>query len=42
VNPEDDETTVWNVCKVGREIIADWFVTHRCLTESNVLANTIR
>lgn len=42
VNPLDDETTVWKVCKVGREIKADWFVTQMCLTESNVLANTIR
>lgn len=42
VNPLDDETTVWKVCKVGREINADWFVTQMCLTESKVLANTIR
>lgn len=42
VNPLDDETTVWKVCRVGREIRADWFVTQMCLTESNVLANTIR
>jgi hypothetical protein len=42
VKPWDVDRTLWNVCSVGRDIKADWFVIHRCLTESNVLAKMIR
>ena len=42
VKPWDEETTVWNVCYVGREINADWFVIQRWRTESKVFANMIR
>lgn len=41
VNPSEDETTVWKVCRVGREINDDWFVIHSVLTASKELAKTI-
>jgi len=41
VNPSDEDTTVWKVCRVGREIREDWWVIHSVFTESNELAKTI-
>jgi hypothetical protein len=42
VKPCELDTTVWKVCRVGREIKADWLVIQRWRTESKVFANTIR
>lgn len=41
VNPCDEETTVWKVWSVGREMRADWFVIQRWRTESKEFAKTI-
>jgi hypothetical protein len=41
VNPCEEETTVWKVCNVGREMRADWFVIQRWRTESKELAKMI-
>jgi hypothetical protein len=41
VKPWDEETTVWNVCSMGREMRADWFVIQRWRTESKEFAKTI-
>jgi hypothetical protein len=42
VKPWELETTLWKVCRVGREIRADWLVIQRWRTDSKELANTIR
>jgi hypothetical protein len=42
VKPWEEETTVWKVCSVGREIRADWCVIQKWRTESKVFAKTIR
>lgn len=41
VKPWEDETTLWNVWKVGRETRADWSLIQSWRTESKVLAKTI-
>ena len=34
VNPCDEDTTEWNVWKVGREMSVDWWVIQKYLTAS--------
>src|SRR6478609_8112571 len=41
VKPWEEETTVLKVCRVGREISADWCVIQKWRTESKVFAKTI-
>jgi hypothetical protein len=42
VKPCELDTTLWKVCRVGRDIRADWLVIQRCLMESKLFAKTIR
>ena len=42
VKPWEEETTVWKVWRVGREMRADWWVIQRWRTEEKVLAKTMR
>lgn len=41
VKPCEEETTVWKVWRVGREMREDWCVIQRWRTESKLLAKTI-
>lgn len=42
VKPWEEETTVWKVWRVGREMRADWWVTQKWRTESKEFAKTMR
>jgi hypothetical protein len=41
VKPWEEETTLWKVWSMGREMSADWLVIQRWRTESKELAKTI-